>query len=582
MRLTQEVIDDIRNSASISEVIGHYIPLTKKGKNYVANCPFHNDHDPSLKISEDKQIYRCFACGNGGNVFTFVMNYKKVSFVEAVKEVGDIIGKHIEIDETKRKADPNQRYYDVLKSYLEETNYLLTATRAGEKALTYLKDRGLDENIIERFNIGYNPDDNFMYKYLNQKGFKDEDIVTVGLSRFTNQGLSDIFYDRIIFPIYDRYGNPIALSARIIEKRDDVGKYINTAETKIYIKGDNLFNYHLARDYCKKLDTTIIVEGQMDVIALYRAEINNVVAPLGTALTKNQINLLKSLGNNVTLFYDGDRAGKAANIKNGQLLLDNGFNVEVVENNTGLDPDEIINKGSRHALKDLVSKRISYLDYAINYYREQFNLDNYNDRKKFHQLISKMIDGLNDEYDKQNYYNVLYDLTKIGRIESSNKVKKGYNNYRLKEFDYSIDGLSKAEYTILLMMISSEDAKDDYQRNLGYLTENTNKLLAMCIIDQYRKEGKCNLSKILDETDDDKVKDLITTLSNIENIPEKYDKTLFHDAVMKVKEEIKLRKLNDLKKKVNELMSIDEKKANECLNEYLKLLRELGGKSNGN
>lgn len=582
MRLTQEVIDDIRNSASISEVIGHYIPLTKKGKGYVANCPFHDDHDPSLKISEDKQIYRCFACGNGGNVFTFVMNYKKVPFKEAVKEVGDIIGKHIELDDAPKKTDPNEKYYEVFKAYLEETNYLLTATRSGEKALNYLKDRGLDEDIIEKFKIGYNPDDNFMYKYLSQKGFKDEDIVTIGLARFTSKGLSDIFYNRVIFPIYNRNGNPIALSARIIEKNDEVGKYINTAETKIYIKGDNLFNYHLARDFCRKLDNTIIVEGQMDVIALDRAEIYNVIAPLGTALTTNQISILKSLSNNVTLFYDGDRAGKAANIKNGQLLMENGFNVEVVENNTGLDPDEIINKGSRHALKDLVSKRIAYLDYAISYYKDQYNLDNYNDRKKFHLQISKMIDGLRDEYDKQNYYNILYDLTKIGRIESSNKSKKGYNNYRLKDFDYSIDGLTKAEYTILLMMTNSSDAKDDYKRNLGYLTEKTNQKLAMHIIDEYRKESKCNLSKIFDETTDDKEKELITTLSNIENIPDQYDKTLFLDAVNKVKEEIKLRKLNDLKKKVNELMTTDEKKANEYLSEYLKLLKELGGKTNGN
>lgn len=582
MRLTQEVIDDIRNSASISEVIGHYIPLAKKGKSFVANCPFHDDHDPSLKISEDKQIYRCFACGNGGNVFTFVMNYKKISFVEAVKEVGDIIGKHIEIDETKKKKDPNEKYYEVLKAYFEETNYLLTATRAGEKALNYLSERGLDQEIIEKFNIGFNPDDNFMYKYLKQKDFKDEDIVTVGLARFTDKGLSDIFYNRIIFPIFDRYGNPIALSARIIEKNDNVGKYINTSETKIYTKGDNLFNYHLSRDYCKKLDNTIIVEGQMDVIALYRAEIYNVVAPLGTALTQNQLNLLKSLSTNVTLFYDGDRAGKAANLKNGQLLVNAGFNVEVVENNTGLDPDEIISKSSRHVLKDLISKRISYLDYAINFYREQYNLDNYNDRKKFHQLISEMIENLHDEYDKQNYFNVLYDLTKIGRIEGSKKDKKGYNSYRLKDYDYSIDGLTKAEYTILLMMADNKVAKEDYQRNLGYLTEKTNQLLAMSIVDQYRKFDKCSLSKIYDETDDDKVKELITTLSNIENIPDKYDKTLFQDALMKVKEEIKLRKLNDLKKKVNELMSVDENKAKEYLEEYSKLLRELGGKNNGN
>ena len=224
MRLSNEVIEDIRNSASISEVIGHYIPLQKKGRGYRAQCPFHDDHDPSLQISEDKQLYKCFVCGNGGNVFSFVMNYKKVSFPEAVKEVGDIIGKHIELDEAPRKADPNEKYYELMKAYLEEANYLLTATRAGEKALKYLNDRGIDSTVIEKFNIGFNPGDNFMYKYLNQKGYRDEDIVNCGLARFTDRGLSDIFFDRIIFPIHNREGKPIALSARIIDNNKEIDK----------------------------------------------------------------------------------------------------------------------------------------------------------------------------------------------------------------------------------------------------------------------------------------------------------------------------------------------------------------------
>lgn len=581
MRLSNEVIEDIRNSASISEVIGHYIPLQKKGRGYRAQCPFHDDHDPSLQISEDKQLYKCFVCGNGGNVFSFVMNYKKVSFPEAVKEVGDIIGKHIELDEAPRKADPNEKYYELMKAYLEEANYLLTATRAGEKALKYLNDRGIDSTVIEKFNIGFNPGDNFMYKYLNQKGYRDEDIVNCGLARFTDRGLSDIFFDRIIFPIHNREGKPIALSARIIENNKEIAKYINTAETLIYKKGFSLFNYHRAKESARKLNNVILVEGQMDVIALYRAEINNCVAALGTALTSEQIELIKSLSNNVTLFYDGDKAGKSANIKNGRQLIEHGFNVEVVNNVTGLDPDEIITKGSRHALKDLVSKRISYIDYAISYYKEQLNLDNYNDRKKLHQLISGYIELLPNEYDRHNYYNVLYDLTKIGQSTAVNTSKKGYNRYRLEDFDYSLDGETKAEYTILSMMAKSEKAKDEYKRNLGYLIQDVNQKLALYIIDEYRKENKCSLSKIFDETDDDKVKDVITTLSTIENIPAEYDSSLFNDAVSKVKEEIKLRKLNVLKKKVNELLPTDETKANEYLKEYLELLKEIGGNKNG-
>ena len=176
---------------------------------------------------------------------------------------------------------------------------------------------------------------------------------------------------------------------------------------------------------------------------------------------------------------------------------------------------------------------------------------------------------------------MLYDLTKIGQSTAVNTSKKGYNRYRLEDFDYSLDGETKAEYTILSMMAKSEKAKDEYKRNLGYLIQDANQKLALYIIDEYRKENKCSLSKIFDETDDDKVKDVITTLSTIENIPAEYDSSLFNDAVSKVKEEIKLRKLNVLKKKVNELLPTDETKANEYLKEYLELLKEIGGNKNG-
>ena len=579
MRIPEETINDIRNSASITEVIGHYIPLIKKGKGYTAVCPFHDDHDPSLSISEDKQIYKCFVCGNGGNVFTFVQNFKKISYPEAVAEVADIIGKPLDISFTApKKENKYKRFYDLLTDYVEYTNYVLIGTKLGSEAKDYLIKRGLDEDIINEFNIGFNPDGDKVYNTLKNKNYTDEEMIKVNVARMGNNGIREVFSKRITFPIHNKYGDPIAFTARDFTGFSD-SKYINSSETILYTKGDVIYNYHRAKQSVKQLNKVIVTEGVMDVIAYKRADIDNVVATLGTACSEKQVELLKEMSNTVVLSYDGDKAGKAANIKNGAALLKAGVNVEVIDNNTGLDPDEIINQYDKNALRDLSSKRISYIDYAINYYKGMYNLDNYADRKEMSIRISELIDLIKDEYDRENYYNELYEITKIRKNDSYNRPKTGYNNER-KVFQktFFLDGLTKAEYIILVEMVMSKDGKDMFQKELGYLLDDNNYKLANLIIDEYRKNGQCHLAKLLDEVDDVSIKNLIISLGTIDSLPTEYNKDVLAGAINKVKEEIKKRKLTDLKEKINTWASVDKAKANEYLNEYSKLLRDLGGK----
>ncbi len=575
MKLTDEVINDIRNSADIVDVIGHYIPLTKKGKGYSALCPFHDDHDPSLSISQDKQIYKCFVCGNGGNVFTFVSNFRKIPFPQAVAEVGALIGKPVELDEVPKKVSKYQNYYDLLNAMIAYCHYLLSASKLGENALKYLENRGLDLETIKYFDVGLNPDGSRIYEYLHKHNFKDEDMIRVGVCRMLNSGMADVFYNRIIFPIHNKDGDPIAFTARDYLGVSD-SKYINSNDNIIYTKGDNLYNFHRAKDAARKAGYVLVCEGVMDVIAYHRADKDNVVATLGTACTRNQIDLLKALSHKIVLSYDGDRAGQAANFKIGQVLLKEGLNVYVVDNQSELDPDEIINQYGKNALRDMEARQITFIDYAFKYYRKQYNLDNYEDRKKMAFAMSELIELLHDDYDKDNYYNELYELTKIRKRTAVTEPKVVYNK-KIADISFSVDGLTKAEYTILTQIALSRKALDIYERKLGCLLDENNQKLSLMIVDDYRKHGECSLSRIYDESNDENIRNIISGLALFETLPTDFDETALNGAIDKVKLEIKRHKMEDLKEKISRTAQLDKNEAYEYLKEYEKLVKELGG-----
>ncbi len=575
MKLTQDVIDDIRNNANIVDVIGHYIPLVKKGKSYSALCPFHDDHDPSLTISEDKQIYKCFVCGNGGNVFTFVSNFNKVSFPEAVKEVADLIGKPIEIDTPVKKVSKFQPYYDLLNAMIAYGNYLLSASKIGQDALKYLYERGIDDEEIKYFQIGYNPEKNVMHQYLQKNGFKDEDMLKTGVCRMLQNGIADVFYDRVLFPIHDSYGEPIAFTARDF-KGNSEAKYINSNENMLYTKGDHLYNLHRAREAARKAGYVIVCEGVMDVIAYHRAGKNHVVATLGTACTRKQIELLKSFTKRVVLSYDGDNAGQFANLKIGESLMDQGLEVYVIDNGTVLDPDEIIATYGKNALRDLEAKQIPYIEYAMKYYKNRYNMQNYEDRKAMTITMSALIEKLKDEYDRENYLNDLYEITRIRKRQTIREEKTEYNG-KVTESGVFVDGLTKAEYTILSQIAMSYKALDLYQRQLGFLLDEDHQKLAMLIIDDYRKNGKCSLARIYDETEEERIRNLITDLSMPETLPSGYDEDSLNGAITRVKNEVKHKRIADLKDKISKTAAVDPEKTGEYLREYEKLIKELGG-----
>lgn len=371
----EEDINAIRKACNIVDIISSYIPVTLKGKDYKCVCPFHDDHSPSMSISTSKQIYKCFSCGAAGNVFTFVENYEHVSFSEAVRIVAEKIGYNLAGAVKQEIVYKYQKEYDLMdlvnKYYENNIN-----TKSGLLAKEYLHKRGLNDENIKEFRIGVSTDEkNVLTTLLQKKGYQIDTLLNLGLSGANGTDYYDVFRGRITFPLYDDKGHIVGYSARIY-RSEELAKYINTKETYIYKKGDFLYNYHLAREEAKRLGKLIIVEGQMDTIRIYINGVKNVVALMGTALTNEQVNLIKALRCSVILALDGDSAGATATLKNGEILIKAGINVEVVRISLKKDPDEyILSYGIESYMKN-VDNAISFFDFKLSAKKADINVEN--------------------------------------------------------------------------------------------------------------------------------------------------------------------------------------------------------------
>ncbi len=347
-------INEIRNSIDIVDVISKYVPLVARGKNYFGVCPFHDDHSPSMSVSKDKQIYKCFSCGATGNVFNFIMDYENVSFPEALKILSDITGISINgINIKSSHKDVNKSLYDIYdvssKLYI---NNLSTSYGIGAKE--YLHKRGITDELIREFDIGLSlKERDLLTRLLVKKNFSEKDMLDSGLIVRNDYGLSDIYINRIMFPLYDVSGKIVGYSGRIYNG-EDTSKYINTRETAIFKKGEMLYNYHRAKESCRKKNVVIITEGFMDVIRLHSVGITNVVAAMGTAFTKDHVKLIRKLARDVILLFDGDEAGAHATLSCSDLLLQYNISPKIVRLPENLDPDEYILKYGKDRFNDLL------------------------------------------------------------------------------------------------------------------------------------------------------------------------------------------------------------------------------------
>ena len=555
--ISYEEIISIQRKADIVDIIRDYVPLTQKGKNYFGVCPFHDDHNPSMSVSSDKQMYKCFVCGNAGNVFNFIMEYEKVSFMEAVKIVAAKQGITIDI-KTDKKENINTSYkrlYDIYDiSYKFYQNNLNTTY--GKSAKKYLSDRNINEEIIKEFNIGLSLNDSELYTILKNKGFEDNEIIQAGIGVKSGNNVYDLYKNRVMFPLYDLDGKVVGFSGRIYSKSDE-SKYINTKETPIFKKGELLYNYHNAKTLARKEKSIIIVEGFMDVIRLSSIGIKNVVATMGTAVTKNQASLIEKMAPNIILMFDGDDAGDKAT----KSYLENyeRENIKIVRLEDNLDPDEYILKNGKEKMEYHLSHPMSIYEYKMSSYKKDIDFTNSKDVSNYINSVLPELSKIDDDIMLDLEINKLSRTTNVDKEIILSKIKK--DNKRevtnLKPKNINTTKYEKASRYIIYRMIHDNNMISYYYNNLYYLPFELYKKLANEIVLFYKKYNSFNLNDFIIYLSDQK--DLINLVIEIDDIDyssgeldddiENYFKVikqyLYEERINKLK--------NDLKNETNEI-----------------------------
>ncbi|MBD1382118.1 DNA primase [Metabacillus arenae] len=409
-RLPEELIEKVHQSVDIVDIVSEYVQLKKQGRNYFGLCPFHGESTPSFSVSPDKQIFHCFGCGAGGNVFSFLMQIEGVQFLQAVSQVAERT--NIELPATTQipettgqnnlELQPMIDAHDLLKKFY---HHLLVNTKEGQEAYDYLLNRGFSKEVIDKFEIGYSLNSwEFVKKFLAKRGFHPEIMDQAGLlvkKNETNEYF-DRFRNRIMFPIHDHHGHVVAFSGRVLGNEQP--KYLNSPETKLFNKSKLLYNFHQARVHIRKYQEAVLFEGFADVISAVESGVPNSIATMGTSLTEEQVKVLKRNVSDVIICYDSDQAGREATMRAAKILTKAGSKVKVAVIPDGLDPDDYIKKyGSEKFKQDVIGASVTLMSFKMQYYRKGKNLQDEGDRLKYIEEILKEIAVLESPVEQEMY-----------------------------------------------------------------------------------------------------------------------------------------------------------------------------------
>lgn len=415
------------SKVDIVELINERVPLKKAGRNFKANCPFHSEKTPSFIVSPERQIFKCFGCGRGGDAYRFLMEYEKMDFGEALRYLADRVGVKLKSYRPGPEEASKRRLYEINHLAVETYHFLLTKHPAGKQARNYLTDRGIKKETIEEFRLGWAPDKyEFIGKFLvEKKGFSPEEVEASGLVFKNDRGnLTDRFRGRIMFPLLDPRGNLVGFSGRIITPQDNTGKYINTPETAVYHKSQLLFGFNQAKEALRKTRQAVVVEGEFDMISPYQAGVKNIVAIKGSSLTEEQIRLLSRFVEELVLALDADSAGDAAARRGIQLAVNEGLNVKVVDLGEKFkDPDEAA-RADPEFFKEQIKKAQSIFDFYIQSALKRFETKTAWGKKQAVDDVASVLAGIEDEILRSYYVRELASRLEISQEAVLEKVSR--------------------------------------------------------------------------------------------------------------------------------------------------------------
>lgn len=539
MRIPQEKIDEIRDATNIIEIISPHVRLRKRGKNYVGLCPFHSEKSPSFTVSAERQLYHCFGCGAGGNVFTFVMQQEKSSFAEAVRFLAERSGITLPRPNQFGAADEaaateQDALYQAMRTAGLFYYDALVSSPEGTHALEYVRTRGFKDEIIRKFGLGYSPASwDALIKHAEASGIKIEHLEKAGLVRRREDGsYYDYFRGRLMFPIFSASGRVIAFGARKLREDDPLGKYINSPETPIFGKSNVLYGLFQAKEAIREADSAILVEGYADLISVFQAGVQNVTASSGTALTEGQIHLLSRYTKNVALVYDADSAGSRAALRGVDVILENNLDVRVAELPIGEDPDSFVQKNGGEAFRKLVENAVSFIDFKARTYQAEGKFATPEGKAEAVRSIVQSIAKIPDEL-KRNFYvksvAEKYDIYESILFRELERLTKSLDRIELRGaaiqqvpvidkplYDAPLrTDIPAAERDLLKLMLEhgGEMMRFVFEHvTVDEFRDQRVRFIVQRVFDHYEHEGTFEVNSLINELEDEFAKSIVTNL----------------------------------------------------------------------
>ncbi|MGM0409500.1 MAG: DNA primase [Bacillota bacterium] len=522
--------EEVKEKIDIVDVISDYVQLKKSGKNYKGLCPFHQENTPSFTVNPQNQFYHCFGCGAGGDVYSFLMEIEHITFYESLKIAAERVGLELpnQSQKQKRVANLREKIFKMNDLTARFYNYLLLNHKCAEKAFDYLKNRGFNKKDIKKFNLGFAPDKwTALYKFLSNKGYNRKEMAQAGLIVNKSQKkYYDRFRNRIIFPIFNSRGEVLAFGGRILDESVNQPKYLNSPDSIVYDKSDNLYGLNWAKNFMRNKDEVIIMEGYTDVLTAQIKGVKNVVASLGTSLTEKQSQLIKRYAKKAYIAYDADIAGAKATLRGLEILKNKGLNVKVIQLPENADPDDFLKSKGKKEFLNLKDNALSLVEFKINNIISNKNIQDTDDKINLSHEIIDVLVKIKDPIERELYSKKIankLDIDKermIGEVEKkykklSKKDKRSKKRYTKNAKEYNktniVNSINTVEKKIIKAFIDYPKYRNFIKKNLSkkyFFTKNSKKLIKYL----YNLNKEKTINDILNQIEDEEIKKLFMKL----------------------------------------------------------------------